>query len=59
MRSIETMWSIVQAGREEQKWEGIYKMEYNMVKERLVSRNKVVKKHQVSVPHCHDTYELY
>ena len=34
-------------------------MEYNMVKEQMVSRNKVVKKHQVSIPHCHDTYELY
>ena len=34
-------------------------MEYNMVKEQMVSRNKVVKKHQVSMPHCHDTYELY
>ena len=34
-------------------------MEYPLVGEKMVSRGKVVRKHQVSPPHCHDTYELY
>ena len=34
-------------------------MEYPIAKDQLVSRNKVANKHQVSMPHRHDTYELY
>ena len=34
-------------------------MEYPLVGEKMVSRGKVVRKHQISPPHCHDTYELY
>lgn len=34
-------------------------MEYPLVEEKMVSRGKNIRKHQVSTPHRHENYELY
>lgn len=34
-------------------------MDYPLVKERMISRRKVIREHQISTPHYHDDNELY